>query len=215
MHRIMTLSLEQIFPSVVLKGGWEKSQPLFTLRRWEQVMQAETAFSIPGIEPKDLVAGWDCGTITMGGRPVGICVKFSTYDGGETLIHFAQHQFDRLMGQTADYLMNGKHTRFFLRAENDPELVASLHPDHPYHAMLHKQPPLVESEVGNALRKTTLKHAGYVDQGEIYLLKFSFADSHRRELRMHEYTAFSFWRYMVEYCKAADILIRPIPGLPH
>jgi hypothetical protein len=158
------------------------------------------------------VSGFEVGIITLRGTKIGVCIKFSMYDGSERLTHWTMGAYEHLMLALRTYHDHLGESAFFYRAAKDKSLVEGLSPRHPYHTILSDLPTLSEEEIGSAGLQTGIGDADFVSRGPTFEMRPRYGDGRSKSIFVHEYTALSLYGYLQEYMEAAERLAGPAAG---
>jgi hypothetical protein len=150
--------------------------------------------------------------ITLRGTKIGVCIKFSMYDGSERLTHWTMGAYEHLMLALRTYHDHLGESAFFYRAAKDKSLVEGLSPRHPYHTILSDLPTLSEEEIGSAGLQTGIGDADFVSRGPTFEMRPRYGDGRSKSIFVHEYTALSLYGYLQEYMEAAERLAGPAAG---
>ncbi|MGY8573500.1 hypothetical protein L0936_19490 [Paracidovorax citrulli] len=158
------------------------------------------------------VASFEVGIITVEGKWVGICIKFSMFDHSTRITHWSSPAYRRLIdGLNEYYGLIGAQALMFKAADN-PELVKTLPPRHPYHTVVNEKPSLTEQEIGTATIASRIDRTELVARGTTLELRPKWGDGHNESLYLHEYVALSLLVYLDEYMDAARRLTGPAAG---
>jgi len=151
------------------------------------------------------VSSFEAGLISANGVPFGMCIKFRMFDGSDILQHYPLSQFGYLMQGLLEYINKGRHTGFMFQAKENPVLVESLPPRHPYHTITTEIPNLSLEEIGAVTQQSVVTEITLADRGPTLVLRTVYEDG-TAEIPLHEYTAFSLWGYLKEIVEAIDKL---------
>jgi len=150
-------------------------------------------------------SSFEAGLISANGVPFGMCIKFRMFDGSDVLQHYPMYQFNYLMQELRGYINEGRHTGFMFRAGENPSLVESLDPRHPYHTITTEIPNLSQEEIGAVTKQSVVTEIILADRGPTLVLRTAYEDG-TAEIPLHEYTAFSLYGYLEEFLDVIDKL---------
>lgn len=158
------------------------------------------------------VSSFEVGIITLHGSTIGVCIKFSMFDGSSRITHWTLSAYQHLMLALKSYHDHLGESAFFYRAAKDKSLVDGLSPRHPYHTVLTEQPTLSEDEIGSAGLRTGIGEADFALRGPTLEIRPRYGDGRTESIYVHEYTALSLYGYLQEYMNAAQRLAGPVAG---